>query len=73
MDDENINEQLFLELHYWPALNRFNIAMDSFLRAVRYNNGFLTDDHPSRIALYKAQDEWLSELEAFDFVKKMCR
>lgn len=70
-NDLDENERACLELHYWPALERFQKAIDNYTIELNIN-GPLDSDHPLIVELNEAHNIWAEELRHWDFVKKMC-
>lgn len=72
LDEEiNPNEQDFLEVHYWPALEVFYAAMKNYDEVIKEEKD-LADDNPAKIELHRALKEWQKQLDGLKFVQKMC-
>lgn len=72
MDKEiDPNEQAFLRIHYWPAIEIFYAAMRKYDKATK-DGKRLEDNDPVRVELHRAMEEWKEQLNGLKFVQKMC-
>lgn len=71
MDEEiNPHELDFYEKYYWPALRVFYAAIEQYEEAIQKDLRPKKDD-PVTIEMYRAYEEWLTQLHGLDFVRKM--